>query len=150
MFDVFKNLHPVAQDLIATLFTWGVTALGAAIVVFTKNISRKFLDTMLGFAAGVMISASFWSLLAPSISLAREMGLPPWLPAIVGFLSGGIFLRLIDKVLPHLHPGFSMKSKEGVKTSWQKTTWLLLAITLHNIPGGLTRGMAFRASLSGF
>ncbi|MCH7505620.1 ZIP family metal transporter, partial [PVC group bacterium] len=148
MIDFFKNLHPVAQALIATLFTWGVTALGAAIVVFTKNISRKFLDTMLGFAAGVMIAASFWSLLAPSIALASEMGLPSWLPATVGFLSGGIFLRLIDKVLPHLHPGFS--KAEGVKTSWQKTTLLVLAITLHNIPEGLAVGMAFGAVAAGF
>jgi len=148
--SILKDLNPVIQAFIATLFTWSLTALGAAVVIFTKNVNRKLLDTMLGFAAGVMIAASCWSLLIPSIEMARELGLPQWLPAAVGFLSGGIFMRIVDQILPHLHIGFPTNTAEGIKTSWQRSTLLILAITLHNIPEGLAVGVAFGAVASGF
>ncbi|HPT88745.1 MAG TPA: ZIP family metal transporter, partial [Bacillota bacterium] len=104
--DWFAKASPVFQAFVATLFTWFLTALGAGIVLFFKNVSRKLLDGMLGFAAGVMIAASFWSLLAPSIEMAEAMGIPSWIPAVIGFLAGGFFLRLVDWLLPHLHIGF--------------------------------------------
>jgi ZIP family zinc transporter len=103
------------------------------------------LDSMLGFAAGVMIAASFWSLLAPAIQMAENMGMPPFLPAVVGFMFGGIVLRGIDKVLPHLHPGLKISDAEGVHTNLQRSVLLVLAITLHNIPEGLAVGVAFGA-----
>jgi ZIP family zinc transporter len=99
----FSGLSPVTQALVASLFTWGVTALGASVVFFTNTVNRRLLDLSLGFAAGVMIAASFWSLLAPSIALAREMGMIPWLPAVVGFLSGGALIRVADAVRGHTH-----------------------------------------------
>jgi len=141
----FKSLNPVLQALLATCFTWFLTALGSSLVFFFKSINRKILDGMLGFAAGVMIAASFWSLLAPAIEMAEESALPAWVPATVGFLLGGIFLRIIDKILPHLHMGFPMEEAEGVKTSWHRNVLLVLAITLHNIPEGLAVGVAFGA-----
>jgi ZIP family zinc transporter len=131
--------------LLATLFTWGVTALGAGMVFFFKEIDRKMLDGMLGFAGGVMMAASFWSLLAPSIEMAESMGMPGWLPAIVGFLAGGAFLKLVDKLTPHLHIGMKMDQAEGPKTTWKRSILLVLAITLHNIPEGLAVGVAFGA-----
>ncbi len=142
----FYELNPVLQALLATLFTWAVTALGAAMVVFTKQISRRYLDAALGGAAGVMIAASFWSLLAPAIEMAEKQGYGSyiWVPALAGFLGGAIFLRAIDMVLPHLHPG--LKEPEGPKTSWRRSTLLVLAITLHNIPEGLAVGVAFGAA----
>lgn len=145
MFDFMLQFSPVMQALIATLFTWGVTAAGASLVFFTTQINRKLLDSMLGFAAGVMIAASFWSLLAPGIEMAEQMGQIPWLTAVIGFMGGGIFMRLADKLLPHLHLGLSIDKSEGVKTSWQRSTLLVLAITLHNIPEGLAIGVAFGA-----
>jgi len=141
----FSGLNPVLQALIATLFTWFVTALGAGLVFFFKTINRKILDGMLGFAAGVMIAASYWSLLAPAIEMAEESTLPAWIPATVGFLLGGLFLWVADKMLPHLHLGFPMAQAEGPKTSWQRSILLVLAITLHNIPEGLAVGVAFGA-----
>jgi len=143
------ELSPIMQAFLAGLFTWGVTALGASSVFFTKHINKKHLDFLLGFAAGVMIAASFWSLLAPAIEMSQEIALPEWFPAAVGFFLGAIVLRLIDKVLPHVHPGLTMKDAEGVKTSWHKTTLLVLAITLHNIPEGLAVGVAFGAAALG-
>lgn len=128
-----------------TLFTWGVTALGAGLVFFFKTINRKVLDGMLGFAAGVMVAASFWSLLAPAIEMAEVLGLPPWLPAVVGFLLGGAFLRLADFLLPHLHLDEPREQAEGVPTTWKRSVLLVLAITLHNIPEGLAVGVAFGA-----
>jgi ZIP family zinc transporter len=144
----FTGLNPVLQALIATLFTWSVTALGAALVFFFKSINRKVLDGMLGFAAGVMIAASYWSLLAPAIEMAEEGSLPAWVPATTGFLMGGFFLWIIDKILPHLHLGFPRQDAEGIKTSWHRSVLLVLAITLHNIPEGLAVGVAFGALAS--
>ena len=145
MSDFILQFSPVMQALIATLFTWGATAAGASLVFLTTHINRKLMDSMLGFAAGVMIAASFWSLLAPGIEMAEQMGQIPWLTAVIGFMSGGIFMRLVDKILPHLHLGLSIDESEGVKTSWQRSTLLVLAITLHNIPEGLAVGVAFGA-----
>ena len=149
MIELFSGLSPVLQALLATTFTWGLTALGAALVFGTKNVPRKVLDAMLGFAAGVMIAASFWSLLAPSISLSAEGPLPLWIPPLIGFLAGGIFLRLADRVLPHLHPWMPMSEAEGIHTSWRRSVLLILAITLHNIPEGLAVGVAFGAVAAG-
>lgn len=146
MFDWFANLSPILQALVGTLFTWFLTALGAAMVFFFKSINRRVLDSMLGFAAGVMIAASFWSLLAPAIEMAEATSrLPSWIPAVVGFLFGGVFLWVADKLLPHLHMGFKTSEAEGIKTSWQRSVLLVLAITLHNIPEGLAVGVAFGA-----
>ena len=144
-FDWLLNYNPVLLALFATLFTWGLTALGASMVFFFKSINKKVLNSMLGFAAGVMIAASFWSLLKPAIEMAEENGSVPWVPALVGFLSGGAFLLLVDKLLPHLHLGLSTEKAEGIKTSWQRSVLLVLAITLHNIPEGLAVGIAFGA-----
>ncbi|WP_055666735.1 ZIP family metal transporter [Desnuesiella massiliensis] len=148
MFDWFVNLSPIMQALLATLFTWGVTALGSALVFLFKNLNRKILDSMLGFAAGVMIAASFWSLLSPAIEMSEAAGKSAWIPAALGFLGGGVFLFLVDKFLPHLHLGLEKSEAEGVKTSWQRSILLVLAITLHNIPEGLAVGVAFGAVAS--
>ena len=145
MIGIFAGFPPVLQALIATMFTWGMTALGAALVFGTKKVPRKLLDAMLGFAAGVMIAASFWSLLAPAIEISEAGPLPSWVPPLIGFMVGGIFLRLLDKVLPHLHPGLPMSEVEGVETSWRRSVLLISAITLHNIPEGLAIGVAFGA-----
>ena len=148
MVNWFAGLNPILQALIATLFTWFVTALGAGLVFFFKTINRKVLDGMLGFAAGVMIAASYWSLLAPAIEMAEESSLPAWVPATTGFLLGGLFLYIADKIIPHLHLGFPMEEAEGPKTSWHRSILLVLAITLHNIPEGLAVGVAFGALAS--
>ena len=149
MIEWISGFHPVTQALFATLFTWFVTALGAAMVFFFKTVEKKYLDGMLGFAAGVMIAASFWSLLAPAIDLSEEMGLLPWVPPLIGFIAGGIFLRLIDLVLPHLHMGDPMEKAEGIQTQWKKSILLVMAITLHNFPEGLAVGIAFGAVAAG-
>ena len=149
MIVLVHSLHPVLQALLGTCFTWGVTALGAATAFALKDLSRKVLDGMLGFAGGVMIAASYWSLLAPAIEMAEGQALPAWFPATVGFLLGGVFLRVADRLLPHLHVGYPLKEAEGVKTTWRQTTLLILAITLHNIPEGLAVGVAFGAVAAG-
>jgi len=149
MITYIQQFDPVTQALLATLFTWGVTAAGAALVFFTSSVNQRFMDSMLGFAAGVMIAASFWSLLAPGIEMAEQMGLVPWLTAVIGFMGGGVFMRLLDLLLPHLHPGLALSRKEGIKTSWRRSTLLVLAITLHNIPEGLAVGVAFGAVAAG-
>ena len=146
--DKFITLSPIFQALIATLFTWAITALGAGTVFLTKNVSNRFLNAMLGFAAGVMIAASYWSLLAPSVELSRKGNLPVWLPPMVGFLLGGAVLWGIDRLLPHLHLGYPEADIEGLPTSWKRSTLLMLAVTLHNIPEGLAVGVAFGAAAS--
>ncbi|MEX2574668.1 MAG: ZIP family metal transporter [Balneolaceae bacterium] len=145
MIEFIEQFDPITQALVATLFTWFVTAAGAGLVFLTKDVNMKVMDSMLGFAAGVMIAASFWSLLAPGIQMAEEMGYIPWMTAVIGFLSGGILMRVIDKVLPHLHPRMKINQAEGIPTSWQRSTLLVSAITLHNIPEGLAVGVAFGA-----
>lgn len=150
MTELLQGMHPVLQALLATCFTWGVTALGAATVFLTRGVSRRVLDWMLGFASGVMIAASFWSLLAPAIEMSEGRGVPVWFPPAVGFLAGAACLRLADRLLPHLHLGFPLQEAEGIKTSWQRTTLLVMAITLHNIPEGLAVGVAFGAVAAGF
>ncbi len=141
----FKGVSPITQALLATLFTWFVTAAGAGMVFFFKTINRKVLDGMLGFAAGVMIAASYWSLLAPAIEMAEGSNVPAWFPATTGFLLGGFFLWIADKLLPHLHLGFPTDEAEGITTTWRRSVLLVLAITLHNIPEGLAVGVAFGA-----
>lgn len=149
MLAFLSAFPPVLQALFATLFTWSVTALGAAFVFVNKTVSRRLLVLMLGFAAGVMIAASFFSLLLPAIDMAEASGVPGWMPAVIGFLAGGLFLHLIDKLLPHLHPGLATSESEGIKTHWQRSVLLVLAITLHNFPEGLAVGVAFGAVAAG-
>jgi ZIP family zinc transporter len=140
---------PVLQALLAGVGTWGLTAMGAALVLAARRPGRLTLDGLFGFAAGVMIAASFWSLLAPSIELSAALGHAPWAPPLVGFLAGGVFLWVMNRLLPHLHPGDPMERAEGPHTVWQRSALLVLAITLHNIPEGLAVGVAFAAAESG-
>jgi zinc transporter, ZIP family len=141
--------NPVLQALLATLFTWGVTALGAACIFLTRTVNRRLLDAMLGFAAGVMIAASYWSLLAPAIELAEEMGMVKWWPPLAGFVGGAAFLYGVDRILPHLHLNLTEDRAEGLPTHWHRSVLLVLAITLHNIPEGLAVGVAFGAVAAG-
>lgn len=145
----FINQAPVMQAFLATMFTWGVTALGASTVFFFKTINKKILNAMLGFAAGVMIAASFWSLLAPAFDMAEALDQNHILIVAVGFLAGGLFLFGADKLMPHLHMGKKTSDAEGIKTSWGRSVLLVLAITLHNIPEGLAVGVAFGAAAQG-
>ena len=145
MLSVIEGLHPIGQALLATAFTWGMTALGAGAVFVTRRFDRRLLDSMLGFAAGVMTAASFWSLLAPAIDLAADYSsLPAWVPAVTGFLVGGVFLRGLDYVLPHVHVGTPRGAPEGLHTTWRRSVLLVLAITLHNIPEGLAIGVGIQ------
>ncbi len=146
MQEFFLNFNPLVQTMFGTGFTWGMTALGAAVIFTRRELSNKLLDWMLGFAAGVMIAASYWSLLAPALDMSQDRAVPVWFPAAVGFLVGGIFLRGVDKVVPHLHISAPEEETEGIKTTWQRTTLLIFAITLHNIPEGLAVGVAFGAA----
>jgi ZIP family zinc transporter len=147
----FNSQNVVLQALVACLFTRAYTALGSGTVFFFKDINRKALDGLLGFAAGVMIAASFWSLLEPAIAMAElaseTSGVPKWVPAVAGFLLGGLFLRFADRLMPHLH--FTHETAEGIKTSWSRSVLLVLAITLHNIPEGLAVGVGFGAAAAG-
>ncbi|WP_290789644.1 ZIP family metal transporter [Flavihumibacter sp. UBA7668] len=146
----FSEIGPVQSALIATTFTWLVTAAGASLVFFFKTIKRSIFDAMLGFTGGVMVAASFWSLLAPSIEYSEKIYPDfPWMPAAVGFLVGALFIFALDKFMPHLHINFGDDESEGMKTKWHKTTLLLLAITLHNIPEGLAVGVLFGAASIG-
>jgi ZIP family zinc transporter len=149
MIEFFSSLTPVLQALIASTFTWAMTALGASLIFATKTINRKFMDGMLGFAAGVMMAATFWSLLEPAIQMSRNKPLPAWFPAAVGFLIGVVVISSIDKILPHLHMGLPMTQAEGIKTRWQRSILLVLAITLHNLPEGIAIGVVFGALGSG-
>jgi len=145
MTETFASLSPITQALIATTFTWLMTALGAAMVFTSKTINKKVMDGMLGFAAGVMISATFWSLLAPAVEMSKGQLLPKWFPASIGFVVGVVFIGSIDKILPHLHIDFPITDAEGIKTTWKRSILLVLAITLHNIPEGLAIGVVFGA-----
>jgi zinc transporter, ZIP family len=145
MIEFLQQFNPITQALFATLFTWGVTALGASCVFFFNKINEKLLDMMLGFAAGVMIAASYWSLIAPAIELSEGKNLPVWVPPTVGFLLGGVFLFVMDKLLPHLHIYKPVEEAEGPSTTWERSVLLVSAITLHNIPEGLAIGVAFGA-----
>ena len=148
--EYFKTINPILAALYATLFTWGLTALGASLVFFFKKMNRAVLDGMLGFTGGVMVAASFWSLLAPGIEMSPGEGFSKVIPAAVGFMLGALFLFALDKILPHLHINFKESEKEGIKTPWHKTTLLTLAITLHNIPEGLAVGVLFGGVAAGF
>lgn len=145
----FESLDPVVAAFYATMFTWGVTALGASLVFFFNNTNRALMDGMLGFTGGVMLAASFWSLLAPSIEMSPGEGFGKVIPAATGFLMGAAFIFALDKILPHLHINFKESEAEGVKTPWHRTTLLTLAITLHNIPEGLAVGVLFGAAAAG-
>jgi zinc transporter, ZIP family len=146
--EFFRGISPVLQAVIAACFTWSMAAFGAASVFIVKRVSHKLLGGVLGFAGGVMIAVSFWSLLAPAIELSAEKSIPSWLPATIGFLTGGLFLRVIDKLLPHLHRGMPTEV-EGIKTNWRRNTLFIMAMTLHHIPEGLAVGVAFGAAAAG-
>ena len=154
LYKWFTNQGPIMQALYAGLFTWGLTALGASLVFLFKSSNRKVLDASLGFTGGVMIAASFWSLLSPAISyveMQNEMGLsntPSWIPPAIGFFLGALFLYTLDKIIPHLHLFNKREEAEGMQTNWRKTILLVLAIALHNIPEGLAVGVAFGALAS--
>jgi len=150
MISFFQHFNPITQAFIATLFTWGMTALGAALVFTTKTVNQRYMDSMLGFAGGVMIAASYWSLLGPAIEMSDNHAIGAWFPAATGFLLGGVFLWGIDKVLPHLHPNSPIGEAEGYQPKQRKrSTLLVLAITMHNIPEGLAVGIAFGALANG-
>lgn len=148
--NYLESINPILAAFYATLFTWGLTALGASLVFFFKGMNRALFDGMLGFTGGVMVAASFWSLLAPGIEMSPGEGFIKVIPAVVGFALGAVFLFGLDKILPHLHINFKESEKEGVKTPWHKTTLLVLAITLHNIPEGLAVGVLFGGVAAGF
>jgi zinc transporter, ZIP family len=146
----FSDLNPILQGLLATLFTWFVTALGASLVFFFKNVDKRILNTMIGFGAGVMIAASFWSLLSPAITLCEELGFNSIIIPSIGFLSGGLFLIFADKLMDTYCYGVksSAKTLECVAetskiTTYKRSILLVLAVTLHNIPEGLAVGVAF-------
>lgn len=149
LFVWFASLDPTFQALLAGVFTWAVTAVGAAMVFFTSRVNRRLLDAMLGFSGGVMLAASYWSLLAPAIEIAQHSPLPAWLPPLVGFLFGGSVLWAFDRLLPHLHLGFPLEEAEGPKTSLRRAVLLVTAITLHNVPEGLAVGVAFGGVIAG-
>lgn len=149
MYESFKSLSPIAQALIAGLFTWLLTAVGAATVFFTRTINEKLLDSMLGFAAGVMLAASYWSLLAPAIEICENSSWPAWVIPAIGFVCGGAMIWALDRIIPHLHPGKPLEEAEGPKTSWHRSILLVSAITLHNIPEGLAVGVAFGGVIAG-
>ena len=145
--EYFSQLDPIQGALYATLFTWGITALGASSVFLFKSMSRMTLDGMLGFTGGVMVAASFWSLLSPAIEMSAGEGFVKVMPSAIGFGLGALFIFGLDKILPHIHINF--KESEGIKTPWRRTTLLVLAITLHNIPEGLAIGVLFGGVASG-
>lgn len=148
--NYMAGIDPILAALIATTFTWLLTAMGASFVFLFKDMKRSVLDGMLGFTGGVMVAASFWSLLAPSIEMAEADGIPGWIPAGIGFAAGALFLFGLDRLLPHLHLNFPKEEAEGPKTSWHRTTLLVLAITMHNIPEGLAVGVLFGGVAAGF
>jgi zinc transporter, ZIP family len=147
--DAFLALPPIRQAFLAGLFTWGVTALGASLVFLTRGVEQRFFDAMLGFAGGVMLAASFWSLLLPAVVMEEARGGIAWLPAAVGVAAGGALLWALDRLLPHLHVLQPRSEAEGPPAAWRRSTLLVSAITLHNIPEGLAVGVAFGAAAIG-
>lgn len=147
MIEFFSNINPILAAFIGTMFTYSMTAVGSGLVFLFKNMNQSFMNGMLGFSAGVMIAASFWSLLNPGIELAEEIGMIPWVPAVIGFISGGAFLMLVDKLLPHVH--VESHHAEGLPSKWRRSVLLVLSITLHNLPEGLAVGVAFGAAAAG-
>lgn len=143
----FESISPILAAFYATVFTWALTALGASTVFLFRTMNRVALDGMLGFTGGVMVAASFWSLLAPAIEMTGGEGFQKVIPASIGFILGAFFIFGLDKILPHLHINF--QESEGKKTPWQRTTLLVLAITLHNIPEGLAVGVLFGGVAAG-
>lgn len=141
-----ESWHPVLQATLAGVFTWSVTALGSALVFARRELSPRMLDVMEGFAAGVMIAASYWSLLAPALEMSGGGPLPRWFPAMAGFLGGGLFLAGCNRLLPHLHAGLPVDRAQGLRSRWKRSVLLVMAITLHNIPEGLAVGVAFGAA----
>lgn len=144
-----STFSPVLLALLGGIFTWGVTALGASLALFFNNLNKRVSNIMLGFAAGVMIAASFWSLLAPAIEMSAHMGFFSFVPALVGFLLGGAFLWWLDKIIPHLHLGFPTSKSEGGKSDFNRSFLMVFAIAMHNIPEGLALGVAFGAVATG-
>ncbi|HRO43141.1 MAG TPA: ZIP family metal transporter [Flavipsychrobacter sp.] len=144
------SIGPIYSALLATTFTWLLTAAGASLVFLFKSLHRGVLDGMLGFTGGVMVAASFWSLLNPAIEMSERL-YPTmiWMPAAVGFFVGAMFIFCLDKFTPHLHINFGMDEQEGPKKQWHRTTLLILAITMHNIPEGLAVGVLFGAAAAG-
>lgn len=147
LIQFFESIDPVLGALYASIFTWGITALGASIVFFVKTMNRAVLDGLLGFTGGVMVAASFWSLLAPGIEMSPGTGFVKVIPSIIGFGLGALFIFGLDKILPHVHINF--KKSEGIKTPWRRTTLMVMAITLHNIPEGLAVGVLFGGVAAG-
>ncbi|MDQ0298339.1 ZIP family zinc transporter [Salibacterium salarium] len=142
--ESFISLHPVMQAFLWTMFTWGMTAFGASAVFFAKGTNHKLMDGMLAFAGGVMIAASFWSLLSPAIDMAEDSNVPGYIPAVVGFLLGGALLLLVDKLLPIFNQDRYFTEIKDVKAK-HRTALLVFSVTLHNIPEGLAIGVAFGA-----
>jgi len=147
--DFLLELSTLELALLATCFTWFTTSVGAASVFLFKSVNRKYMDGLLGLAAGIMIAASFWSLLEPAFAITEEKYAIPWLPVTIGFIAGAAFILILDKILPHLHIGNDISQTEGIKTKWNRSTLLVLAVTLHNIPEGIAIGVVF-ASLTGY
>jgi ZIP family zinc transporter len=148
MTEFLQGSHPVMAALIAGIFTWAMTAFGASLVFCTRTVNERLLASMLGFSGGVMVAASFWSLLNPAIEMSQGLPVPAWFPALSGFLLGAGFLSLADKFLPHVHLDRQIEQAEGIKTKWKRTTLLVFSITLHNIPEGLAVGVAMGAAAS--
>ena len=149
MIEYFQSLSPISQAFLAGLFTWFITAIGAALVFLTKSVSKKLLDSMLGFAAGVMLAASYWSLLAPAIEICEQTRRSAWAIPAMGFAAGGVLIWVLDRIIPHLHPDLPIEQAEGPKTGWHRSILLVTAITLHNIPEGLAVGVAFGGVIAG-
>jgi len=149
LYEMLMGLDPVIAALAATTFTWLMTAAGASLVFFFRTLHRKVLDGMLGFTGGVMVAASCFGLLIPAMDMTGGEGWENVMPAAVGFVVGALFLYALDKLTPHLHINFDRSEAEGPKTDWHRTTLLVLAITLHNIPEGLAVGVLFGGAAAG-
>lgn len=156
-YDVFRSVcdgfaasSHILQALLASTFTWSMTALGASLVFFTQRVNQKLLDAMLGFSGGVMLAASYWSLLAPAIDMSHDYGVLSWFPAVLGFALGAFVLSLSEKFLPRTSLGAALHEEAGEERTKQRTLLLFFAITLHNVPEGLAVGVAFGALASGY